>query len=209
MKNIIIASIVLLFSSNIIAQTEATTKDGRKVILNDDLTYSWVKVEEQTEKTSSVVGGEYYIEKQVDDMTDKVYYGPSKSLILQDKVSGKGFRLGFNFDGKTDESLKIGGLSAKVIGLDCLEKTIFFFLFEDDTKLSITSWNKFNCKGNAWYNLTESQTKELSTKAIKKIRVQNGRNFKTYTHTLESTDKNYFINMYKGFEAKDIRLKEK
>ena len=194
-------------SLSLFAQTEATTNDGRKVLLNNDLTYTWV-AEKITEVSNDNSTGEYYVAKHVDDMTDKIYYYSSEKLLCQDMAKGVGFALNYQFDGKTDNTVKISGLSLKVIGLDCLENTELLFLFDDNSKLSIKSWNKFNCKGDAWYELTSSQRKQLGSKSIKKVRVQNGQNYKSYTHELEGRDKNYLINMFKSVEAKDVRAKQ-
>ncbi len=198
----------MLVTVGAFAQTEATTNDGRKVTLNDDGTYTWIETEKKTETANENTKGEYYVAKHVDDMTDKVYYYSSKKLICQDKSKGEGFGLSYQLDGKTDNAIKISGISLTVVGLDCLENTELLFLFDDGSKLSIKSWNKFNCKGNAWYQLTSSQTKQLASKSIKKIRVQNGRNYKSYTHELEGEDKSYLINMHKSVVAKDVRAKQ-
>jgi hypothetical protein len=214
MKNIILTFIVIGFSLNSIAQTEATTKDGRKVILNEDGTYTWVdtKVDEketvtvEDSKETSLEG--IFVAKHIDDMNDKIYYYPSKTLICQDKAIGVGFSVSFSIKGNTDNEIEINGISVKVIGLECVEKTELLFLFEDNSKLSITSWNEFNCKGNAWYQLSSKQISELSTKEIKKIRVTNGRNYKSYTHEIENDDKNYFLGLSKCIEEKDVRLKQ-
>jgi hypothetical protein len=209
MKKIIFTVLTsMLVAVGVFAQTEATTEDGREVTLNDDGTYSWVVTEKKTETANENTEGEYYIGKHVDDMTDKVYYYSSKKLICQDKSKGEGFALSYQLDGKTDNAIKISGLSLNVVGLDCLENTELLFLFVDGSTLSTKSWNKFNCKGNAWYQLTSSQTEQLASKTIKKIRVRNGRNYKSYTHELEGEDKNYLMNMHKIIEAKDIRAKQ-
>lgn len=208
MKKIIftgLASMLIPFS--VIAQTEATTNDGRKVLLNDDLTYSWV-TEEKSETSNDNSAGELFVAKHVDDMTDKVYYYSSERLVCQDKAKDVGFALEYQIDGKSDNSIKITGFSLQVVGLECLENVELLFLFDDNSKLSLKSWNKFNCEGNAWYQLTASQIKELSSKSFKKIRVQNGRNYKSYTHELEGHDKNYLINMYKSVDSKDVRAKQ-
>jgi len=207
-KTIFLVLTLMLISIGVFAQTEAKTNDGRKVLLNDDGTYTWVATGNITEAANENTEGEYYIGKHIDDMTDKVYYYSSKNLICQDKAKGVGFNLSYQLSGKTDNTIKISGLSLKIVGLECLENTELLFLFDDSSKLSIKSWNDFNCKGNAWYQLTSSQTKQLGSKTINKIRVQNGRNYKSYTHELEGEDKSYLINIFKSVEAKDIRAKQ-
>lgn len=185
----------LLFSFSLFSQTTASTSDGKEVLLNDDGTWKYAE-------TLITAPSKIHVSKEVDDMTDKVYYYPSEKLICQDK--SRGFSLKFNIDGKTDNSIKVGGISVKVIGLECVEKTELLFLFEDDSKLSVTSWNKFNCKGNAWYKLTSVQLKSMSTKKIKKVRVQNGHNFKSYTHELSNEQSSYLIDSYQSIKDKNI-----
>lgn len=209
MKKIIFTALAsMIVTVGVFAQTEATTKDGRKVTLNDDNTYTWDKTEKKTETINEHTKGEYYVAKHIDDMTDKVYYYSSKKLFCQDNSKTKGFSLTYLFEGKTDNDIKIRGLSLQVVGLNCLENTELLFLFDDSSKLSVKSWNKFNCKGNAWYQLTASQTKQLASKTIKKIRVENGRNYKSYTQELEGEDKSYLVNMHKSVVAKDVRAKQ-
>ncbi len=147
-----------------------------------------------------------YIVKQVDDMTDKVYYYSSEKMVCQNDTKTKGFSITFMFDGKTDNSLKIDVISMKIIGLDCVQGTKLLFLFEDDSKLTLTSWNKFNCKGTAWFDMKPTHLKKLSSNKIKKIRVQNGRNQKSYTHEIEN--QTYLMDLHKSFMDKDIRAKE-
>jgi hypothetical protein len=39
--------------------------------------------------------------------------------------------------------------------VDVSEYPPVIFLFDDDTKITITSWNKFNCDGKAYFTLSE------------------------------------------------------
>ena len=66
-------------------------------------------------------------------------------------------------------------------------------LFENGEKITKTSWNKFNCEGNAWYNLRESEVNLFKTVPISKIRFTNGRTYESITGVLELSD--YFITI--------------
>lgn len=206
MKKLLILSILCFSSFNLSSQIKATTEDGRKVILNDNLTYTWVKSEEKS--VSTKVDSKFFIGKHVDEMTDKVYYYPSERIICIDKKSDVGFSLSLSLNGKDDNSVKVVGLNMKVVGLSCVENVSLIFLFDDGTKMNITSWNKFNCDGNAYYNLRTKELNQISTKSIKKVRVQNGRNLESYTHILEGSDKSHFINMYKSVADKKVVVKQ-
>jgi hypothetical protein len=206
MKNYFLLAL-LLISFSLTSQTIATTADGREVTLNDDGTYKWMD-QTESEVTEVASNEDYFVGKHIDEMTDKVYYYSSKSLIAQDKAKGQGFRINYGIDGKNDESIKINSLTAKVVGFDCVEKSELLFLFEDGSKEKITSWNKFNCDGNAWFQLTGGQKKSLATKKINKIRYQNGRNFKSYTTELLPEEKDYFIQMHNSVESKNVVAKQ-
>jgi hypothetical protein len=56
---------------------------------------------------------------------------------------------------------KINGFILKNIGIgNCDENDSLIFLFEDDTKLEISMWNKFNCESKAYFNLTDNELKD-------------------------------------------------
>jgi hypothetical protein len=43
-----------------------------------------------------------------------------------------------------------------------IEKDELTFLFEDNTKVSLLSWNKFNCKGASYFDLNASELSNLN-----------------------------------------------
>lgn len=136
------------------------------------------------------------IEHCKDAMTGEEYFMPIDALLGINKEKTKGFSVLPNFksinsvvtqDGLMCQAVNIGG---------CVENSSLIFLFLDDTKITITSWNKFNCDGNAYFYLTDSEYKELSTKKIKSIRFTNGRSFESLTHIVTEIESNYFISAY-------------
>ena len=62
-------------------------------------------------------------------------------------------------------------------------------------------WNEFTCDGKVWCKVSDSDKEILATKKVSKIRIQNGRTFESYTHTLADGDKNYFIQLISAVKS--------
>lgn len=144
--------------------------------------------------TLTIMSNAQMIEKVVDDMTDKVEYYPTINLIVSNDSKTKGVTIRPSIS-NTNGKLKGNTLICNIIGLGvCNESNELIIMFDDDTKFTITSWNKFNCKGNGYFDLSDSEVEELSTKPIKKIRFKNGNSYESVTNTPSRND--YFINFY-------------
>jgi hypothetical protein len=149
-----------------------------------------------------------FIEKSVDEMSDKVYFFPSRQIVCvsEDKKTAFGVSLFLNKDKNNSGGCSASDLKVKMINIGaCVEKNQIIFLFEDDTKISLVCWNEFNCKGDAWFALSKSEMESLATKKIKKIKVQNGRSFESYTHELKE-DSDYFIQLFYAINNNKIKL---
>ncbi len=195
--------LLLLFSGLSINAQEIIKPDpSKEVILYEDGTWKYDDSPISEDKNDQ---GQF-IAKMVDEMTDKVYYYFNEGLVYTN--GGEGFRVSVSIEGTDDNSIKGTGLSAKVVGLKCVEKVKLYFLFVDGTKMELESWNKFNCEGNAWYSLNNKQATLLSSKRIDKIRVENGRNYQSITADYSGQDEEYFIISFKKLDEKDIRLKK-
>jgi len=146
-----------------------------------------------------------YIQKQVDEMTDKSYAFASRRIVCIDEVNKRGFNVSFFMDvvnGKCSTS----DLQVKTVRIGtCNENNTIVFLFEDGTKLSLKSWNKFNCDGDSWFRVTDNEKERLSTIKIKKIMVQNGRSYESYTHELKE-DQDYFIQLGIAVQKQKVKL---
>ena len=104
-----------------------------------------------------------------------------------------GFRIESSWKYNSPEPV-FDGIMAKVVGLgSCVENVEMIILFDNGEKITKTSWNKFNCEGNAWYNLIESERTLFKTIPISKIRFTNSRTYDSITGTLEVPD--YFITI--------------
>jgi hypothetical protein len=150
-----------------------------------------------------------YVAKIVDDMEDKSYYVPSRKMICASDDKKTGFALSAFLTYKNDE-ISVNELKVKTVNIgSCDEKDELIILFEDDSKIKLISWNEFNCKGDAWFNLSKSDKESLSKLKIKKIKVQNGRTFESFTKEL-TEDSDYFIQLFYATNNKKIKeVKEK
>lgn len=158
-----------------------------------------------TTSTSFSQKDSVYISKISDDMEDKTYYFPSRKMICAKEDKKTGFSLSAFLQYKGDE-ITISELKVVMVNIgSCNEKDELIFLFEDDTKINLKSWNDFICKGDSWFMLSKSDREKLSTLKIKKIKVQNGRTFESYTHEL-TENQDYFVQLF--YAAKNKKVKE-
>ena len=146
----------------------------------------------------------FVIEHCIDKMTDKEYYLASKKFIGSNTQKTQGFLITLIFK-KEDDKMVQNGLILENVGIgNCDEKDNLIFLFEDDTKMTITSWNKFNCEGKAYFNLSEDDLEMLKTKNILAIRFNNGYSYESLTYNLKKEEKGFFINVYTNYIIKEI-----
>jgi hypothetical protein len=138
----------------------------------------------------------FVIEHCKDKMTDKEYYFAQRKLICANPEKTKGFTVIPNFKADNGQMVNNGFMCKNVNIGSCDENDTLIILFEDETKITLTSWNKFNCEGNAYFDFTDSQLKDLSTKKVSTIRFSNGRSYESLTVVLKEDQKDYFIRAY-------------
>lgn len=143
-----------------------------------------------------------FMEYFTDELSDVTYYLPSSDLIITNSADTKGVKFGFHITKDAEFSF----ITAKLIGLGtCCEKNKIIVLFEDNSKINLVSWNKFNCDGRAYFNLNSEQKKKLSTMAISTIRVTNGYSFESITSS-EGYNKKYFNHIFHCIDNKIFKL---
>lgn len=146
----------------------------------------------------------FVIEHCIDKMTDKEYYFPIKNFIGSNAQKTKGFIITPHLK-KEDDKLVQTNLILENIGIgNCEEKDNLIFLFDDETKVSVTSWNKFNCEGKAYFTLSEDELESLKSKNITAIRFINGYNYESLTYNLKKEETTYFKNAYTNYVIKEI-----
>jgi len=100
------------------------------------------------------------------DLSGNCYIYPNKELIVANAAKDKGFKISADFKRKgTEGNLHLTGLLGTLVNIGgCCEKNELIFLFEDGSKMTLVSWNKFNCEGNAWYSIDAEEAEQLATK---------------------------------------------
>lgn len=146
----------------------------------------------------------FIIEHCIDKMTDKEYYFAKKKLICANESKTRGFTIIPDFR-STGGAYVNSGFSCRNVGIGtCDENDELIILFDDDSKITLTSWNKFNCEGNAYFRLSDEELADLSTKKINSIRFMNGRSYDSLTTTLKADQKDYFIRAYTNQKVVEI-----
>lgn len=129
--------------------------------------------------------------RYIDTMEDSYYIAPNKSFIILDAKKTKGFRLDL---GINKETLELRDLLLETINIGaCNENNELIILFEDDTKIKLKSWNKFDCEGSTYFGISEEDAKQLATKKAIRLKYQNGYTFDSLTEDIEEFYQDYFI----------------
>jgi hypothetical protein len=146
----------------------------------------------------------FVIEHCIDKMTDKEYFLSSKNFVCANSQKTEGFVITNAFK-SVDGKLQQNGIILKNIGIgNCDEKDELIFLFEDNSKITITAWNKFNCEGRAYFDLSENDLNLLKSKKVNAIRFKNGYSSESLTYSLKKEEQSFFVNVYSNFIVKEI-----
>jgi len=149
-----------------------------------------------------------HIVRIADDMSDEEYFLPSFKLIAATPDKKKGFSTSAFLDKKGDD-IVVTGIKCVMVNIgSCVENNELIIMFEDESKIKLVSWNKFNCDGDAWFKITDDERYKLENFKIKKIRIQNGRTFDSYTHEI-TEDKDYFNQLFYACKSKKIKNRTK
>lgn len=153
----------------------------------------------------TIISEPYYIKKCTDIMSGKKYVFGSKKLICSE--DGKtGFSIRISWDDKNG-LIKYSGLSLVHVNIgNCSENDKLIILFEDDSKIELTSWQSFNCEGNSYFDFANNKFGSLNTKKIKAIRFTNGKSFDSYTYKIVNEDEaTFFIQAKKALLGNNIK----
>jgi hypothetical protein len=146
----------------------------------------------------------FRIQHCIDKMTDIEYYFSEKKLICANAKKTKGFTIAPSFKVENGKIANSGFLCENVNIGNCDENDSLIFLFNDNSKLELTSWNKFNCEGNVYFSFSESDLAELSSKKVNTIRFNNGYSYESLTVTLKKEQQNYFIRAYNNQQIVEV-----
>ena len=178
MKKTILTLMVLTISTfSLFAQTEATTKDGKKVILNEDGTWKF-DTTVVVEKTVNMECSEL-ISTETDKMTGKSSTASKETLIISDDGGKNGFGI---FLMNSSSGSIIFSIQAVGAGGCIDDDNKMNILFRDGTRLELVNNGKFNCKakftlyfGGSFGNKKELEM--LRTKEIETMRIWTSKSY--------------------------------
>ena len=146
-----------------------------------------------------------YVVKETDAMSGKTYVYANRAFIVANDAGKVGFRVGTYIK----DDLSFGMITVTMVGIgNCNENDEIIILFENGEKITKKSWNKFNCDGEAYFNMNEKEIQLLRTQPISKIRMTNGRTYDSYTGDVKEKDKRYFIQLFYALDNKLLTEKK-
>lgn len=157
---------------------------------------------------SLMSNAQLHIIEDASDLGGKVYIYPSENLIVTNKEKNKGFTLSADFKRKgTEGDLHLTGIIGQLVNIGtCCEKNELILMFEDSTKMTLVSWNKWNCEGNAFYSLDGEQAEILGSKKIIKSQMKNGYSYESYANNVSGIDQGYFVTLVADAKQNKVKL---
>jgi hypothetical protein len=140
------------------------------------------------------IQGQLKIVRHQDEMTDKVYYYPNEGIVVKSEDGESGFRVHLSI--KEEKSVLIpNDIVIKAVNIgSCYENNKLTFLFENGEKVTLGSWNKFNCEGNAYFEIPKKDLELFKSQKLMKMRFENGRTYDSLTGEVD--DKEYFTTLF-------------
>jgi len=172
----------------------ATTDNGKKVILNSDGTWVYANTENKTQTNLDPNDCSNWIKTEEDKVSGKSYTGMKDYLIVSKDGGKKGFGIDLLLSGKGSIIFSIKAVGAG----SCIDEgNKINILFTDGTRMELASEIDFNCKGNATVYFGDvfgkkSQLNELKTKKIDVMRVWTSDSY--VEEKFEPEQSEHFIN---------------
>lgn len=133
--------------------------------------------------------------KDCDDMTDKCIYYPRQKMAVANEEKTTGFTMTTLISNENGR-LAVTDIMVQSVNIgNCNENDKLIIMLDDSTKISLNSWNKFNCEGNAWFSLKQSEIDRLGSHKMIKAYFQNGRSYESFSNAVLLEDQNYFLNI--------------
>lgn len=173
MKNLFFTICIFSFwSFSSFAQIEATTTDGKKVLLNTNGTWTYAE-KNASDTVSNSLSCESLISTEVDKVTGNSTIGSISTLVVSKDGGKNGFGIFFM---KSSTGSIITSIKAVGAGSCIDEKAKMNILFRDGTRLELLNDTKFNCEGK--YTLyflgafgKKKELEMLKTKEIETMRI--------------------------------------
>lgn len=185
-KLLVLFTILVLGTTILFGQIEATTKDGKKVLLYDDGTWKYNDTDDKKDLAN------LQCSDLVSDKTDKVTGKTSRSstsaiLITKDNKNGIALRLI-----QTEKKSLIFAVTAVGAGSCIDDKSKMNVLFKDGTRLELVNDGKFNCDGKftLYFGDIFGKKKEMEmfrTKEVETMRVWTSKSYVEEDFTAENS----------------------
>ncbi|WP_028873703.1 hypothetical protein [Psychroserpens burtonensis] len=176
-KTILMLAVFTISTLSLIAQTEATTKDGKKVILNEN--GSWEYDENIKTEKSVTLDCSKLISTDTDKMTGKSSTSSKKVLMVSKNGGKNGFGI-FLMKGSSGTII----ISTQAVGAGgCIDDDDKMnVLFRDGTRMELVNNGKFNCKSKftLYFGNSFGKKKELEmlrTKEIETMRIWTSKSY--------------------------------
>lgn len=167
MRKVIIFCMLLIITTEAVAQTLATTKDGKEVVLADDGTWKFKKSKAKQKNTNNPGDCSDWIKSSTDKVSGKSNTaGKNRLTVSNDGKSGLTFILMSPNNGDIILSITAVGSSP------CIDKgSNINILFRDGSRLQLSSDIDFNCDSNStvYFGGPFGKTKQLEDLAGKEI----------------------------------------
>lgn len=142
------------------------------------------------------------------DLSGNCYYYVKENIIVTNSEKSKGFTFSPSVDMK-NKNLVCDGIIASMVNIGgCCENNTMIMLLADSSTITLKSWNKFNCKGDAFFNLTKDEAQLLRTHKILKAQIKNGRTYDSFQNSIPTSDQDYFLRFFKELDANKYTVKK-
>lgn len=148
---------------------------------------------------------QYVVEHSIDEMTKNEYYIPTEKMIIANKEKTKGFVVTPNFKFEQGKLILQSLIVKSFVGSSCVEKSTLYFLLENGKVITLNSWNKFNCDGTSYFDLTEEDLKNLSESKVKLVRFVNGYEYEEFQNNPSAEKTNLFIRVITNSKIVEVK----
>lgn len=176
-KKLLTLTLFSLFGQLLFSQINATTENGKKVILNNNGSWEYIDTKDSESSDLSLECSDLIVTEE-DKMTGKSSTGAKETLIISDDGGKNGFGI-YALNGSKSTILVIQAVGAG----NCIDDDDKLnILFRDGSRLELYNDGKFNCDAKMTLYFggifgKKKQLKELASKEIETMRVWTSKSY--------------------------------
>jgi hypothetical protein len=134
------------------------------------------------------------------DLSGRCLYYVEDELIVTNANESRAFRFHPQVQMKNDKLTCVGIIALMLNIGNCNEHDTLILLLEDGSKITLKSWNDFNCKGNSWYNIGKDDLALLRQHKIVKAQIQNGYSYESLVNDVAPQYQDYFFRFFQSLD---------